>query len=63
MLKSIDVVNNPKTEMDKYNYEINLKQDPQLRVKMGAYKKGQDPALIPEDISEDHWGEINNYQY
>ena len=26
-------------------------------------KKGLDETLLPEEIGEDHWGEINNHQY
>jgi hypothetical protein len=31
---------------------------------MGAQKKGGlDTSLLPNEISEDHWAEINNHQY
>ena len=66
MIRSIEVVSNNKAipEKDKYNYSINLNNDAALRVKMGAQKKGGlDNSLLPNEISEDHWAEINNHQY
>lgn len=31
---------------------------------MGAQKKGAaDNSLLPDEISDDHWGEINNHNY
>ena len=63
VLKSIDVVKSAQQEKDPYNYAINLSNDAALRVKMGAQKKGPDDSLLPNEIAEDHWGEINNHQY
>ena len=30
---------------------------------MGQSKKGGDTSLIPDELADDHWAEINNYQY
>ena len=30
---------------------------------MGTMKKGVADNLLPEELSDDHWGEINNHQY
>lgn len=64
MVRSIEVVSNAIPQKDQYSYSINLNNDAALRVKMGAQKKGGlDNSLLPNEISEDHWGEINNHQY
>jgi len=63
MLKSIDVIPNAKPENDQYNYAINLNNDAALRVKMGVQKNALDNSLLPSEIAEDHWAEINNHQY
>ena len=39
-----------------------MNNDAALRVKMGA-KKNTDNSLLPDEIADDHWAEINNYQY
>ena len=67
MVRSIEVVSNTNNAIptkEKYNYSINLNNDAALRVKMKAQKKGGlDTSLLPNEISEDHWAEINNHQY
>ena len=64
MVRSIEVVSNAIPQKDQYSYSINLNNDAAFRVKMGAQKKGGlDNSLLPNEISEDHWGEINNHQY
>ena len=48
------------------NIKISLTNDAALRVKMGAKKNGTgtiENSLLPDEISEDHWGELNNHQY
>ena len=58
MLRSLDV----NVIDDKYDYKINLEKDPTLRIKMGKGKqKGFDESLLPEELGDDHWGEINNF--
>lgn len=47
---------------NKYDYEIQIKQDPALRLKLGN-KKGLDDTLLPSELGEDHWAEINRHQY
>ena len=34
-----------------------------LRIKMGTKKEDPYDKLIPDELSEDHWAELNNHAY
>ena len=34
-----------------------------LRIKMGTKKGDQYDNLLPDELSEDHWAELNNHAY
>lgn len=63
-MRSIEVPHNRSKNNDRNSQRINLTNDAALRVKMGAKKNGYgtiENNLLPDEISEDHWGELNNH--